>query len=172
MKDTEEELKEIELAQGVEKPTMQDIEIIFEDSYKKSVAMLSRPLAITRRLYPECYRAFSLNAVPIKCLHEETLFYIFYTLHGSELQVKAYNELVFRNYQYSTTMDCFVIHNYSQVPDGKKKSIILFDPIEWQKLVREVVFDQSFVEGLVSYVEEIELSEDEEETKPTKKREE
>lgn len=170
MRDTDEELKEIEMAQEVEKPTLQDIEAIFKDCYRKSVAELSRPLSIKRRLYPECYRAFSLNTVPIKCLHEETLFYIFYTLYGADLQVKAYNELIFRNYLYSTTLDCFVIHNYAQVADGKKKSIIIFDPIEWQKLVKEVVFDQGFIDGLMSYVEEIDLTDDEDKAKSGKKR--
>ncbi|KAI5169428.1 hypothetical protein PAEPH01_0703 [Pancytospora epiphaga] len=161
MKEIEEELKEIEFAQNVETPTIEDMEVVFKNAQRKSVADFSRPMSAKRRLYPECYTAFTLNDVPIRYLHEETLFYIFYTLHGSELQVKAYNELISRNYMYSTALDCFIIHSYSHIADGKRKNIIVFDPVEWQKIVKEVVFDQTFVANLVSKVEEIELPMDE-----------
>lgn len=96
---------------------------------------------------------FTLTSVPIKSLHEETLFYIFYALVESEIQIRAYNELITRNYTYSCTQNCF-IHDCAKVADGKRRNMVIFDPIEWIKTVKEILCDDAMINGLMGHVDE------------------
>lgn len=87
-------------------------------------------------------------------MHEETLFFIFYALAESELQIKAYNELMQKGYLYSRMLDGFVFFDGPKNTDNKKKAILFFDQFEWEKCTREVVFDEKFVSTLESFISE------------------
>lgn len=154
MKDVAEELRALRNSAAKAPPSFADLEKIAEKVHKTKHERNPRQSSVVGRMLPECYTAFSFTNVPMQNLHEETLFYIFYSLHDSDIQIRAYNELINKGYFYSRTLECFVMLSYTKLPDGKKKNIILFDPIEWQKSVREVVFDTAFVDGLEAHVDE------------------
>lgn len=120
---------------------------INEVSYKqiKSKRILSR-------LLPECYTTFEFKNVNLKNLHEETLFFIFYSLPESDLQLRSYNELIYRGYVFSKTLDQFVFVNDQIIADNKRKTVAAFDPLNWEKVAKEVIFDSSFVNGLHYFV--------------------
>jgi len=154
MKDVAEELRALRNSPAKAPPTFADLEKIAERIHRAKQEKNPRESSIVSRMLPECYTSFTFNNVPMQSLHEETLFYIFYSMCESNIQIRAYNELISKGYYYSRTLECFVMLSYTKIPDGKKKNVIMFDPVEWQKSVKEVVFDTAFVNGLESYIDE------------------
>ncbi|KAI4291230.1 hypothetical protein PAPHI01_0504 [Pancytospora philotis] len=155
MRDTADELKALRNSAPKPSPSVPELRKIVSkmNLQKLFYKNYNRQFSLARSLHPPCYVQFLFTSVPIKSLHEETLFYIFYALHDTDIQIKAYNELIARNYLYSRALEHFV-HNCPRVADRKKRSVIVFDHLEWIKVIREVVLDEEFVESLESYVDE------------------
>lgn len=154
MKDTAEELKILRNSENKPVPTIKDLEAIAEKVANPDYNKPIRPHSVISRLLPECYTTFTFNNINIKSLHEETLFFIFYAIAESELQIKAYNELIHKGYLYSKMLDGFVFFDGPKSADNKKKSVLFFDQFEWEKCTKEVVFDEKFVNTLESFVPE------------------
>lgn len=152
MRDLSEELKNIRNSEYRPPPTLKEIEEIAENASKPDYTQTARRLAIVDRMLPECYTTFTFTNINIQNLHEETLFYIFYAVTESDLQVKAYNELISKGYMFSKTLDSFVMLSDPRVADGKKHNVIMFEPNDWGKVTRSVLFDEAFLAGLVSQV--------------------
>jgi len=152
MRELSEELKFLRDCEDKRLPSLKELEKIAEkiseDSYNKQKKSKSK----ISRLLPECYTTFTFNNVNIKALHEETLFFIFYALIESELQVQAYNELILKGYYFSRMLDGFVFFDDLKTVDNKRKKILFFDPFEWEKCLKEVVFDEKFINSLESSV--------------------
>lgn len=153
MKNIDEDLKTLRESDGKPAPSLQDLEGIARKistlEYNRGVKLKS----FTTRLLPECYSTFTFNNLDTKNFHEESLFFIFYALPESELQLNAYNELINKGYSYSKAMNAFVFCGDTKAADNKKRSILVFDPFRWEKVHREVLFDDAFVEGLEHRVE-------------------
>lgn len=154
MKDISEELKVLRDSENRPAPSLKDLEIIAEKVSSPDYNKPRRLRSVISRLLPECYTTFTFCNINIKSLHEETLFFIFYALAESELQIKAYNELIQKGYLYSRMLDGFVFFDDPKGADNKKKSILFFDPFEWEKCTKEVVFDEKFINTLESLVSE------------------
>lgn len=154
MKDIAEELKMLRDSENKPAPSLKDLEMIAEKVSNPDYNRPRKVRSMISRLLPECYTTFTFNNINIKSLHEETLFFIFYALAESELQIKAYNELIQKGYLYSRMLEGFVFFDDPQSVDNKRKSILFFDPFEWEKCTKEVVFDEKFVNTLESRVPE------------------
>ncbi|KAM0672343.1 hypothetical protein OCOL_000561 [Ordospora colligata] len=107
-------------------------------------------------MLPSCYPkasvegTFKVNIQDMNMdnLHEETVFYIFYSFPGDELQLKAYNNIIKRKYIFCKIYKCFVFLTTSAVVDHIKRSIVMFDPYTWSKVSVEVSFDEKFIRSL------------------------
>ncbi|AFN82428.1 general negative regulator of transcription [Encephalitozoon romaleae SJ-2008] len=114
------------------------------------------PQSLLSRMLPNCYPKapnegiFKVNIEDMKMdnLHEETLFYIFYTFPNDKLQVKAYDNILRRKYIFCRMYKCFVTFNAPPIADHVKRSIVMFDPFSWSKVSIEVVFDERFIRSL------------------------
>lgn len=114
--------------------------------------------SILSRMLPGCYPRsasegmfkVSIKDMKMENLHEETLFYVFYSFPGDELQTRAYNNILRRKYVFCRLYKCFVALNAPAVPDGAKRSITMFDPFSWARISKDVVFDDRFVGSLES----------------------
>ncbi|CAD24975.1 GENERAL NEGATIVE REGULATOR OF TRANSCRIPTION [Encephalitozoon cuniculi GB-M1] len=114
------------------------------------------PPSLLSRMLPNCYpRApnegiFKVNIEDMKMdnLHEETLFYIFYSFPNDRLQIKAYDNILKKKYVFCKMYKCFVTFNSPATADHVKRSIVMFDPFSWSKVSLEVVFDEKFVRSL------------------------
>lgn len=154
MPDLAEELKSLRNSQPKEPLKIEDIEIIAKKTSDSEYCSALKKPALVNRLKPQCYTSFSPANINILNLHEETLFYIFYALPESELQLNAYNSLIKKGYLYSRQLEAFVMLMSSKVVDGKKKNIVLFDPCEWKKMSKDVVFDDKFIGSLESFADD------------------
>lgn len=74
--------------------------------------------------------------------------------HGSQLQIKAYNELINKGYLYSTQHRVFVILETPKAVTNTSENIIFFDPMIWERSSKEVVYDTEFIDSLQSHVSE------------------
>lgn len=153
MRDVLEELRSIRNSEPKEPPTAGELEAIAEQTSKVDYAKRPRSAAVVSRMLPQCYTTFTFTNVNIQNLHEETLFYIFYALANTDIQVRAYNELVRKGYRFSKSLGNFVALGEPCAADGQSRTVTLFDPYEWQKVSREVVFDAEFVGSLESFTE-------------------
>ncbi|ADM10957.1 general negative regulator of transcription [Encephalitozoon intestinalis ATCC 50506] len=114
------------------------------------------PQSPLSRMLPNCYPKapnegiFKVNIEDMKMdnLHEETLFYIFYTFPGDKLQTKAYDNILKRKYIFCRMYKCFVTFNSPAIADHVKRLIVMFDPFSWSKVSIEVVFDEKFIRSL------------------------
>lgn len=154
MKNLEEDLKALRDSPNVPPPSFQDLEKISAHINTFENNRLTRKRSFVSRLLPDCYSTFTFNNLNVKNFHEETLFFIFYSLPESELQIKGYNELINRGYRFSKTLDAFVFFNDPKIQDNKKRTILVFDPFSWEKIHKEIVFDNEFISGLEEYVTE------------------
>lgn len=152
MRDVLEELKSIRNSETKEPLTLQEIERIAGHVSNPDYNKNQKSSPILSRMLPECYTTFTFNNVCIQNLHEETLFYIFYAMHESDLQIKAYNELMHKGYLFSKSLDSFVVLGDLKIADNRKRTIVVFDPCEWEKINKEVVFDEQFINSLESFV--------------------
>lgn len=152
MKNIEEDLKALRDSPNVPPPVFQDLEKIAEHINTLDHNRLTKKKSFVSRLLPECYSTFTFSNLNVKTFLEETLFFIFYSLPESELQIKAYNELINRGYRFSKTLDVFVFFSESKIADTKKRTISVFDPFSWEKIQKEVVFDDSFISNLEEQV--------------------
>lgn len=132
-KDTKDEEEQIKIAENIIKPTY------FIDTKAES---------IMGRMMPECYRDINTPNIPVKALNEETLFYIFYAMPETEMQIEAYNEIINKGYFYSTQLGEFVYVKDSVKTDNKVKTILVFNPHKWEKENIDVMFDSKFIDSL------------------------
>jgi NOT2 / NOT3 / NOT5 family len=130
MRDLNETLKNIRNSEFNDHMTLSDIEGIAENVSKPGYTSNTRSSPLLNRMLPECYTTFTFNNVNIKNLHEETLFYIFYAMNDSDLQIKAYNELISKGYLFSKMLDGFVMLGDIRMADNKKRNVVLFDPCD------------------------------------------
>lgn len=156
MKDITEELKYLKENESRQAPTLSELEELAEsmsndhfNKYKKSNSKISR-------FFPECYNTFTYTNIQITNFHEETLFFIFYALVESTMQLNAYNELISRGYYFSKTFDGFVFLEDQKIVDNRRRKVLCFDPFEWEKIAKDVCFDETFINGLVGKVPETE----------------
>ncbi|KAJ2453851.1 transcriptional regulator [Coemansia sp. RSA 2336] len=93
---------------------------------------------------PDCYTAS--NPAPaitkIPSLMDETLFYIFYTMPRSELQLAAAEELYRRQWRYHKELRLWLTKDpetqpTARTPRGEQGIFIFFDPGVWQKVKKE-----------------------------------
>ena len=116
----------------------------------------SQQQSLLSKMLPSCYPkasvegTFKVNIQDMNMdnLHEETVFYIFYSFPGDELQLKAYNNIIKRKYMFCKIYKCFVFLTTSAVVDHIKRSIVMFDPYTWSKVSVEVSFDEKFIRSL------------------------
>lgn len=153
MKNIDEELKALRDTESKPAPTLTDLENIAKKISSPEYGRGMKLKSFATRLLPECYSTFTFNNLDVKNFHEETLFFIFYALPESDLQLNAYNELISKGYLFSKTLDAFVFSGDVKVADNKKRNVLVFDPFQWEKVHREIVFDESFVSGLEHRVE-------------------
>ncbi|ELA41590.1 uncharacterized protein VICG_01338 [Vittaforma corneae ATCC 50505] len=153
MKNIEDELKALRDSENKPPPTLADLENIAKKISNPDYCKDIKVKSFVTRLLPECYSAFTFNNLDVKNFHEETLFFIFYALPESELQVKAYNELIIKGFAFSKTLNAFVFFADPKIADNKKRSILVFDPFLWEKVYRETVFDEKFISTLEHLVE-------------------
>jgi CCR4-NOT transcription complex subunit 2 len=114
------------------------------------------PEPAVSRMLPSCYPksnsdgVFRINveAINIDNLHEETLFYVFYSFPGDEMQMKAYNKILEHRYLFCRLYKCFVTVSAPLVADGVRRPIVMFDPFTWSKISKEVLFDDKFINSL------------------------
>lgn len=154
MKSLNEELKLIRDSDNKRPPSIGEIEESAEYLAENDFDKEKRQSSKISRLHPECYTTFTFNDINIKSLHEETLFFIFYAIVESDLQIRAYNELIQKGYLFSKSLDGFVFFEEPKVADNKKRKIIYFDPSEWEKCTREIVFDEKFINSLETFITE------------------
>lgn len=112
--------------------------------------------SVLSKMLPSCYPRkpsegifrINIDDMKVENLHEETLFYIFYSFPNDELQLKAYKDILRRKYNFCKLYKCFVTFNTPAVADNVKRTIVMFDPFTWTKISTEVMFDDKFVESL------------------------
>lgn len=150
MADIAEELKALRNATPADPPSLAALEAIAAAAQMPLPDPEPRNTAAKERMLPACYTAFPAPNINIKALHEETLFYIFYMLHSSDLQIKAYNELLAKGYAYSTKLGCFLL-----LPERREgtRTVTMFDPRQWEKVSVDVAFDEAFLASLTGVVE-------------------
>lgn len=137
------------------KEKLREIMSIVEEKRYTDPSTYYQP-SILLKMLPSCYPkspnegVFRVNIEDMKLdnLHEETLFYIFYSFPGDELQIRAYNGILKRKYVFCKMYKCFVMLNAPAAADGVKRAIVMFDPFTWSKISTEVVFDEKFVRSL------------------------
>lgn len=147
--------QEQQVACDIGKDKMREIvSIVREKKYQDPSTYY--PPSLLLRMLPNCYPKapnegiFKVNIEDMKMdnLHEETLFYIFYSFPNDKLQVKAYDNILKRKYIFCKVYKCFVVFNFPLVADHVKRPIVMFDPFSWSKVSTEVVFDEKFVRSL------------------------
>ncbi|KAJ2848242.1 transcriptional regulator [Coemansia brasiliensis] len=93
---------------------------------------------------PDCYTAShpapAITKIP--SLMDETLFYIFYTMPRSELQLAAAEELYRRQWRYHKELRLWLTKDpetqpTARTPRGEQGIFIFFDPSVWQKVKKE-----------------------------------
>lgn len=148
-RDINDELKIIKETVSNKNPTLAEIEAIAEKISTENYNKYKIPNLKIARMFPECYANFTFNNINVQNFHEETLFFIFYSLVESDLQLQAYNELIKKGYYYSKTLDGFVFFEESlKISDNRRKKIQFFDIENWEKQSKEVVFDDAFINSL------------------------
>ena len=154
MKDLAEELKLIRNSPPKDHLKLEELELIAHKVSSPDYGLLPAPPSQISRLKPECYTTFIFNNINIASLHEETLFYIFYSFIGTNLQIQAYNELINKGYQFSRHLESFVIIAGNKTADNKKRNILIFDPWDWKTASREIILDDKFVNSLETHITE------------------
>ncbi|KAJ1951154.1 transcriptional regulator [Linderina macrospora] len=93
---------------------------------------------------PACYNQHQPPAVvsKIPSLQDETLFYVFYTVPRSELQLAAADELYRRQWRYHKELRLWLTKDpdsrpTAQTPRGEQGVFIFFDTNVWQKVKKE-----------------------------------
>lgn len=95
---------------------------------------------------PACYNASRPPSAMtrIGTFSEETLFYIFYTMPRSELQLAAADELYRRQWRYHKELRLWLTKDpesqqppTARTPRGEQGVFIFFDPGQWQKIKKE-----------------------------------
>lgn len=154
MRDVLEELRSIRNSEGKKPPTLEELSDIAEHCSEAIEDYELRRASFFKRMLPEYYSSFVYHgAPPIKGLMEETLFYIFYAMVDSDLQLQAYNELIGKGYLYSKTLDLFVLLAEQQrAVDSETHTVTTFDPWQWKRVARSVVFTREFIGGLEAHV--------------------
>lgn len=99
-------------------------------------------------LSPICYGSIKNQKMKLELYHEETLFYIFYTYTETPVQIDAYNLLISKGYYFSTSLKCFFTFTGKKIVDNTSRKIVIFDPFEWKKEEKSVVFDKEFIESI------------------------
>ncbi|ORD93816.1 general negative regulator of transcription sub 2 [Enterospora canceri] len=103
-----------------------------------------------RRMRPKCYSEITKPTIKIECFNEETLFYIFYAMNETEMQIRAYNQIIDKGYYYSTQLEEFVILGDTKCADNQTKTILVFNPYKWEKENVDILFDDAFINSLVT----------------------
>ncbi|KAJ2822654.1 transcriptional regulator, partial [Coemansia erecta] len=103
---------------------------------------------------PACYNASrpppAITKIP--SLMDETLFYIFYTMPRSELQLAAAEELYRRQWRYHKELRLWLTKDpetqtIARTPRGEQGVFIFFDPGAWQKVKKEFMVMYEMLDG-------------------------
>lgn len=142
--------------QAIQRDKSKEHQDIDDNTLDEMVYMVSRkpykdknayyPPKLLAQIIPECYTNIIFNANKFHSYSEETLFYIFYAFPGDDLQKKAFRALLDRGYVYSKLYKNFVL--LEGHADNKKQNVIMFDPFIWNKVNREILYDDKFVASL------------------------
>ncbi|EPR79369.1 NOT2/NOT3/NOT5 family protein [Spraguea lophii 42_110] len=103
---------------------------------------------------PRCYDINVNVDINFNKVHEDTLFYIFYNITGSDIQIKAYIALLKRDYKYSIILQQFIQVNNMEYGE-REIEIEVFDHINWKKEKKIIIFDKIFVENLKTKANEV-----------------
>ncbi|KAJ2161582.1 transcriptional regulator [Coemansia sp. RSA 552] len=102
---------------------------------------------------PACYNESRPPPAPTKMpsLTDETLFYVFYTMPRSELQLAASEELYRRQWRYHKELRLWLTKDPETQPTtrtsrGEQGVFIFFDPGVWQKVKKEFLVLYEFLE--------------------------
>ncbi|KAF9764921.1 putative NOT transcription complex subunit VIP2 [Nosema granulosis] len=106
------------------------------------------PPKLLAQIIPDCYKNIVFNADKFNSYNEETLFYLFYAFPCDELQIKAFRTLLERGFAYSKLYKNFVVMDDLKTIDNRKHNVVMFDPFIWNKVTREIVYDEKFVSSL------------------------
>ncbi|KAK6089457.1 hypothetical protein P3W45_001594 [Vairimorpha bombi] len=122
--------------------------MVNNQSYKDSATYYKPNLM--DQIIPDCYKDIKFNDQKFDVYKEETLFYIFYSFPGMEIQKSAFTALIKKGYFYSKFYRSFVLFKGQRQIDDAKHVVTMFDPFNWSKIKREVVFDDKFIYTLES----------------------
>jgi hypothetical protein len=106
------------------------------------------PPKLLAQIIPECYTNIPFKLDKFSNYSEETLFYIFYAFPCEEIQIKAYDDLLQREFAYSKLHKNFMTLGEEKTADNKKHTLTMFDPFIWSKVTREILFDEKFISTL------------------------
>ncbi|KAI5148885.1 hypothetical protein ENBRE01_0597 [Enteropsectra breve] len=148
MKDVQEDLKTLKNCKMKDPPELEELDEIALASKKAEVVRLKRPYSKVTRMLPACYQTFNFKGVPIESLHDETLFFIFYAMTETDLQIKAYNELLKKGYLFSKKLLKFLTADDELVADNRQHTVIVFNPSEWEKSYIDIMYDKEFITSL------------------------
>lgn len=149
MKDINELLKSLK-KEPIDLGNTENVEKITERTIKPGYFTDFKTDSVVNRMLPSCYSTINTPNVGVDSFNEETLFYIFYAMNGTEMQVEAFNTILDRGYLYSTQLEKFIIINQKPMADNIKQTILAFDPFKWEKENIEIEFTDSFLNTIIS----------------------
>lgn len=152
MSDLQSRLKKIQQDKLKEEETLENEDIdeminFVKNKPYKNPESYYRPNQLDQ-VIPDCYKNIITNEHKFANYVDETLFYIFYSNPGTEIQLTVYGYLNKRGYRYSKCLRMFIIVEENVTLDNLKHTITVFDPFNWCKINKDVVFDDKFVYSL------------------------
>ncbi|ORD95676.1 hypothetical protein HERIO_2307 [Hepatospora eriocheir] len=129
--------------------TVEDLEKIANRTNSFNYFKDTKTESTLSRALPKCYTEFNFDNIKFNSLNEQTLFYIFYAIPNSQIQIDAFNELINRDFYYSKTLEMFCYLKNPQA-DYSNKSIEVFNPIKWEKETKTILFDSKFIDNLTN----------------------
>ncbi|PVV01381.1 hypothetical protein BB560_004208 [Smittium megazygosporum] len=104
------------------------------------------PLPESELSLPSSYNALQLQPpnFRISLFPEETIFYIFYSMPKTELQLNASEELYRRQWRFHKELKLWITKDAesqpaTRTPNGEQGVFVVFDPTIWQKIKKEIL---------------------------------
>ena len=132
------------------------IEDLFLDEQIKTLGpnsdmLISNSTLTANCLIPSCY----YSEIPdwdveknIENYSEDVLFYIFYNHPGTELQILAYNRLLYYGFIYSETIGHFLVNDNDFTPNNRTIEITIFNQNIFKRSSLSILCDRKFYGGL------------------------
>lgn len=149
MKDMNELLKTIQQLRNESEPII-DYKKVAERIIKPNYFVDIQTDSILNRMLPACYSKINIPNVKITSFNDETLFYIFYAMNETEIQIQAFNELIQRRYLYSIKLEEFFVKPNFIIDNLNSQTLTVFNPYKWEKENIEIIFDDEFNNSIIS----------------------